>query len=85
MAKILTESGLFSEVFLTRPSDFKKSDLQAMERAFSRVLEGTAVVAQAEADFRRFIPVVLERANIAKEPLIVLGSFYLAAEVKKCL
>ena len=40
MAQILAQSGLFSEVYLTRPGDFKKSDLAKMQEVFNREVSG---------------------------------------------
>lgn len=83
MAKLIKESvvrdGTFMEIYLTRPGDFRETDLAEIEKVFRG--EGLEVV--ADGDFEKFIPEVLAKANAEKTPLIVLGSVYLAGEVKK--
>ena len=81
MAREILGSGLFSKIYLTRPSDFKESDIDKMQAAFKN--QNTPVV--ADPDYKKFIQKVLHKASQNKTPLIVLGSFYLAGEVKKAL
>lgn len=81
MVRLIAESGIFTEIYLTRPGDFRKSDLAEIEKAFRN--EGLEVVVNGNYD--GFIPEVLAQANVEKVPLIVLGSVYLAGEVKKRL
>ncbi|MBR2586889.1 bifunctional folylpolyglutamate synthase/dihydrofolate synthase [Candidatus Saccharibacteria bacterium] len=80
IARILKQSELFQKVFLTKPSDYKKSDLALMQTAFSRAgFENL----ETKEDFKKQIIHALVRSAKEKIPLIVLGSFYLAGEVKK--
>ncbi len=81
MAREILGSGLFSKIYLTRPSDFKESDIDKMQAVFKN--QNTPVM--ADPDYKNFIQKVLHKASQNKTPLIVLGSFYLAGEVKKAL
>lgn len=80
MARLIVGSGLFQQIYLTKPGDFKKSDLARMQQAFS---QAGAKGIKASEDFQNFIPQVLAQSSKDGAPLIVLGSFYLAGEVKK--
>ena len=73
--------GGFSEVILTRPGDFKKSDLRAMKKVFS---DYDAEVT-AEEDFKKAISLAFSRAEETGRGLVVMGSFYLVGEVKDFL
>ena len=81
IARAIKSSHSIKKIYLTRPGDFKKSDLTKMINTFQRV--GRRHTA-ASPDFTTFIPEVLSICNSTKTPLIVLGSFYLAGEVS-CL
>lgn len=91
MAQILAQSGLFSEVYLTRPGDFKQSDLAVMQEVFDEAFGQAFVLGDAgteikvDEEFGRMIDLVVHEAVEQEEPVIVLGSFYLVAEVKKYL
>ncbi|MBR3177769.1 bifunctional folylpolyglutamate synthase/dihydrofolate synthase [Candidatus Saccharibacteria bacterium] len=75
MAKILEPH--FSEIILTSPGSFKTPDLPRARKAF----EATTVI----EDYNSAIKIALETANQNAKGLVVLGSFYLVAEVKKYL
>lgn len=79
IAKLILDSGLFNKIYLTKPGDFKKSDLESMEKAFG----GKAYF--ANPDFRKTIQKALADSSTESLPLITLGSFYLAGEVKKLI
>lgn len=79
MAKILQNCGIFKRVYLTRPGDFKQSDLPRMEKAFRMA----GFLPEVEADFDKMIRRAVRESIEEKETLIVLGSFFLASEVKK--
>ena len=81
MAREILNSGIFSEIYLTKPGDFKRSNLNKMSAAFAN--QNIPVV--ADHDYKKFIQKVLHKASEDKTPLVVLGSFYLAGEVKKAL
>ncbi len=71
----------FSAVFLTRPGEAKASDLGRLEKAFQEA----GVDYRIEPDFQAAIQAALGEAEKTAVPLLVTGSFYLVAEVKKCL
>ena len=81
MARIITGTGVFKNIYVTKPGDFKKSSLSQMEQAF----DDTKVQYKSNEDFKSIIKQALKDANDTKTPLFVLGSFYLAGEVKKIL
>ena len=83
IAKIIkTNHSIFKNIYLTRPGDFKKSDLNQMLAAFSK---NHLSISSSSPNFTTFIPEVLSQCNSSKTPLTVLGSFYLAGEVKKII
>ena len=71
----------FERIMLTKPGDVKESDTERMERAF----EKAGIVHESCCDYLRAIECSLEAANNDRMPLLVTGSFYLIAEVKKFL
>lgn len=71
----------FTHITLTKPGEVKASDLPAVERAFSKA--GLSYVSCT--DYVRAISMALKNANEERVPLLVMGSFYLVAEVKKFL
>lgn len=85
MAKLIAESGLFGEIYLTRPGDFKQADMRRMTRAFRAAFreKGTRIV--TDEDYRNLIKRVLVKAQEDKMPVVALGSFCLVGEVKKFL
>jgi dihydrofolate synthase/folylpolyglutamate synthase len=84
MASLLP--GLFSRVTVTRPGDRKSSDIDHEGNAF-RAAFGAAGAAELriDADYRLAIQESYRAAVSAGVPLLVTGSFYLVAEVKKTL
>lgn len=81
MATILVDSKLFKKFYLTIPGDFKKSDLNRIVNAFS----SSNCVEMASPNYKEVIQKALEDSSLEKKPLIVLGSFHLAGEVKKVI
>ncbi len=81
MAKILIDSNLFNKIYLTIPGDFKKSDLSRITKAFSL----SSNIEMASPDYQSVIRKSLEDSSRDNIPLIVLGSFHLAGEVKKLI
>lgn len=75
MATILESH--FSEIILTSPGGFKTPDLPRMEKAFKK--------AKLIKDYNEAIETSLKTADQNSKGLVVLGSFYLIAEVKKYL
>lgn len=73
MAKAIIDSGLFSAIYLTRPGDFKKSDLPRTEKAF----KDASVKIYANSDYKALIKKALDDSKAQKLPCITLGSLYL--------
>ena len=71
----------FSRITLTRPGGEKQSDPQLLQDAFTAAGHHFTYL----ADYRAAIHHALEEAGKEKAPLLVTGSFYLVAEVKKML
>ncbi len=80
MAVEIKNAELFDRIFLTIPGEFKKSDLPRANQAFSSLKN-----VYSSPDYRSEIELALASAAADKVPLIVFGSFYLLAEVKKCM
>lgn len=71
----------FDKITLTIPGEVKKADFERTKNAFLRVHADFLCGEQ----FSEMITASLLSANERKVPLVVCGSFYLAAEVKKIL
>ncbi|MFA6937879.1 MAG: bifunctional folylpolyglutamate synthase/dihydrofolate synthase [Treponema sp.] len=71
----------FDDVMLTRPGETKASNMERLEKAF----ESKDIKHETCSDYVRAIEMALEKANEGHAPLLVTGSFYLVAEVKKFL
>ncbi|MBQ8013305.1 MAG: bifunctional folylpolyglutamate synthase/dihydrofolate synthase [Treponema sp.] len=69
----------FDEIFLTKPGDVKQSDLGKLKSAFDEA----GIPYDCNEDFEAQIKKALAEANVNKSILLVTGSFYLIAEVKK--
>lgn len=81
MAKIIIESKIFKNIYLTKPGDFKKSDLGRTTKAFFSCDN----VKIASPDYKKVIRIALTDSSLDHIPLIVLGSFCLAGEVKRII
>ena len=71
----------FTHITLTKPGETKASNLPAVEDAFSKA--GLSFISCA--DYVKAISLAFKNANEQRVPLLVMGSFYLVAEVKKFL
>lgn len=71
----------FSRITLTRPGAVKQSDLAALTQAF----DAAGLRYTCSEDFAAAISDALCAAERADVPLLVTGSFYLLAEVKKII
>lgn len=71
----------FERIMLTKPGDVKESDTARMEKAFT----AADIEHESCCDYVRAIENALNEANNARMPLLITGSFYLVAEVKKFL
>ncbi len=81
MARTIIDAGVFKNIYITKPGDFKESNLAQMEKAFATA----GVRYKSNENFKLIIKQALKDANSTKTPLFVLGSCYLAGEVKKIL
>ena len=79
MAEAIIKSGLFNAIYLTRPGDFKKSDLSRTKEAF----KNAPVKVYVDSDFQKIIKRALADSRAEKLPCITLGSLYLPEQVKK--
>ena len=75
------ESNHSDSVFLTKPGNVKQSDLERLADAFDKA----EIPYDLNKDFETQIKKAFEHANAHKSILLVTGSFYLIAEVKKFL
>lgn len=76
-------SGQVSHVYLTVPGSFKKGNLDNTIDAFSHVFAGEpAVQIEADKDFRAVLQRAFLKSFAEKLPLLITGSFYLAAEAQ---
>jgi|WetSurMetagenome_2_1015567.scaffolds.fasta_scaffold124255_2 dihydrofolate synthase / folylpolyglutamate synthase len=73
--------GIFDKITVTRPGKTKKSDIEAEKAAFN----AAGLFFSAEADYTQALPFALSQAEQAGAVLLVTGSFYLVAEVKRLL
>lgn len=85
IAALVAKSGLFEKIYLTRPGDFKKSDLPRAKKAFEFAFSHTDTVIESSPDFIATIKKAISESAKSKSPLIAFGSFYLLAEIKKVL
>ena len=81
MAKTILNSGIFDEIYLTKPGSFKESDLGQISKAFSP----SQKIKLVSPDYEDVIKKALSSSSRTNTPLIVLGSFYLAGEVRKLI
>lgn len=71
----------FDFVFLTKPGNVKQSDLQTLTHAFDEA----KINYDMNEDFKMQIQKAIKKASDENAILLVTGSFYLIAEVKKML
>ena len=71
----------FEHIFVTKPGDKKQSNIAAEIEAFTNA----EVSFTADANYKKMIQLAFERASKENAILLVTGSFYLLAEVKKFL
>ena len=71
----------FEHIFITKPGIVKKSDMNAEEEAF----KNAGLSFTANADYKKMIQLALEDSAKNNRLLLITGSFYLIAEVKKIL
>jgi len=71
----------FDSIFLTKPGNVKQADLETLAKAF----DDAEIPYDLSEDFETQIKKAFDHANANKSILLVTGSFYLIAEVKKFL
>ncbi|MCR5763284.1 MAG: bifunctional folylpolyglutamate synthase/dihydrofolate synthase [Treponema sp.] len=71
----------YCNIILTRPGNQKMSDIKRAKAAF----DNENIPCILEEDYEKAIKDILIAANKEKVPIMVTGSFYLVAEVKKYL
>ena len=71
----------FEQIMLTKPGETKAANMERLENAFKTA----GIEHETCSDYVRAIESALQRADYAHMPLLVTGSFYLVAEVKKFL
>ena len=81
MAKELSPH--FDHITLTKPGSVKQCDLERMTKAFETVCDDRKI--ESDENYEDMIQKAFSKSNENKSPLVVAGSFYLAAEVKKFL
>ncbi len=69
----------FEHITLTRPGDHKQSDPDRLCKAFS----AAGLSYEFIPDYAEAIRTARSRAEVCRAPLLITGSFYLLAEVKK--
>ena len=79
MARILAPH--FSRIYITRPGSFRKSDSESVWKSFLPFAPGAERLDDPEQALRAAIAAARERS----QPLLIIGSFYLAAEVKQLM
>ncbi len=72
-------------ISLTKPGDIKKSDLRRLLTAFAPLCNKHAVNYTISEDFEATIENAVKDAAQSRNILVVTGSFYLVAEVKKII
>lgn len=71
----------FEHVFVTKPGDKKQSDINSEIEAF----KNAEINFTADKNYKKMIQLAFEAADKENAILLVTGSFYLVAEVKKFL
>lgn len=83
ISSLLINSNLFDFATLTKPGDVKQSDLPKLEQEFTKFAHKKDLSFVAENDFSAAIKNAIQKAADENKTLLVTGSFYLLAEVKK--
>lgn len=86
IARIMSEySYLIDEVTVTKPGVIKKADIPSCKEAFTSSFDSKNVKISVDEDFEKAILDSVRKAAKENKLLLVTGSFYLVAEVKKSL
>lgn len=71
------------KIYITIPGSFKKSDIEKTYSDFVQTYSGSGIEVIKDENFISLLEKVLKEAENKKQPLLITGSFYLAAEAKK--
>ena len=76
--------GSITHLYLTVPGSFKKGNLEKTVGAFTQVFENeNSVVMEASEDFNAVLKKAFTQSITENRPLLITGSFYLAAEAQR--
>ncbi|QSH93358.1 bifunctional folylpolyglutamate synthase/dihydrofolate synthase [Treponema medium] len=76
--------GNIAYLYLTVPGSFKKGNLEKTVGAFTQVFENeNSVVMEASEDFNAILKKAFTQSITENRPLLITGSFYLAAEAQR--
>ena len=76
--------GNIAYLYLTVPGSFKKGNLEKTVIAFTQVFENeNSVVMEASEDFNAILKKAFTQSITENRPLLITGSFYLAAEAQR--
>jgi len=76
--------GNIAHLYLTVPGSFKKGNLEKTVGAFTQVFENeNSVVMEANEDFNAILKKAFTQSITENRPLLITGSFYLAAEAQR--
>lgn len=73
---------IFKKIILTIPGTFKKSNIDYTYNDFKNVFTGCPEIPEKNEDYKGIIRKTLEECIKTNSPLLITGSFYLAAEAK---
>lgn len=87
IAKLLVNSNLFANIFITKPGEIKQTDLSKVSFAFEKAQNSFSSVKNTDIsfpitvieDFNRAIQEAIEKAACKNKILLVTGSFYLVS------
>lgn len=80
MARILIP--YFSHIVITKPGNFKKSDIDKTIKCFTEAKDGFTVIIEPVPETAEALRRIYSLARGKNIPLLVTGSFYLAAEFR---
>ncbi|MEL3906154.1 MAG: bifunctional folylpolyglutamate synthase/dihydrofolate synthase [Treponema sp.] len=77
-------AGKVSHIYLTVPGAFKKGDLAKTVHAFLQAFRAEKeVFMESSEDFQTILKAAFEKSRAENRPLLITGSFYLAAEAQR--
>jgi len=76
-------SDIVDKIYITIPGNFKKSNIKKVEEDFMHCYKNFHI--NVSTDYQNIISMSYDEAKKRERPLLVTGSFYLVAEVKKII